>query len=326
MKYCSHIAILFAGVFMVGTAMAGEGSADDVRGRLSAIALPDPGDGKLATILQLGPDRPSAPTLLVIRAANGTHASAHPHPQIARWRSPSELIVQSNERPVRAGSGARITRVDASGRELAELFDRQALSSPHPSPDGTSLALTRTDSTEGRLEIYDFGDGASELGQPRTFDVSPIYALAWSPDAKRIALGVGVVGRTGKEWPRLHILDVASGSIRRVEDSGQENGVQPLFWAPQGLFVRSATGILRCDPDKGACERIYDPGQPHRQVLRGTPVGDSKAWVLVVDSSSDPLETRGNELHEVDLLNGGGKRLLRLPEGTFFRDIDWSPE
>lgn len=326
MKYYGHIAILFAGVFMAGTAMAGEGSADDVRERLSAIALPPPGNGKLAAILQLGPDRPSEPTLLVIREANETHASPHPHPQMARWRSPSELIVQSNERPVRAGSGARISRVDATGRELAELFDRQALSSPHPSPDGKSLALTRTASGKGRLEIYDFGDGANELGPPHTFDVSPIYALAWSPDATRIALGVGVLERTGKEWSRLRVLDVASGEVRQVEDGDQENGVQPLFWTPQGLFVRSATGILRCDRDKGGCETIFDPGRPHRRVVRGTPVGDNKAWVLVVDTSNDPLEMRGNELHEVDLVKGGGKRLLRLPEGIFFRDIDWSPE
>lgn len=321
-----HMVILFAGVLMAGATMADERSADDVRQRLSAIELPHPGNGKLAAILQSGYDRPAEPALLVIRTATESYASPLPHPQMARWRSPSELIVQSHDRPVRAGSGARISRVDTSGRELAELLDRQALSSPQPSPDGKRLALTRTTSGEGRLEVYELGDGASELGAPRTFDVSPIYALAWSPDATRIALGIGVVERTGKESSRLHILDVASGTVRKVEDGGRENGVQPLFWTPQGLFVRSADGILRCEPDRGGCEPVYDPSQSRGRVLRGTPVAENKAWVLVVDPTRDPLEMRGNELHEVDLVKGGGKRLLHLPDGFFLQDIDWSPE
>jgi hypothetical protein len=311
-------------VAATGHAMAAEQRSETATAKLLAVEIPHPGAGTLATVRSLGPNRPSEPSLLVISRPDESRAAENAHPDEARWRTPQELIVDSFDRPVRNGSGTRITRVDTNGREIGEIFDRAMRVAPRPSPDGRWLALTAQHATTGkqRLEIYDLG-GGDQLGEPRVFRELPPYNLAWSPDGKYIAVGVGIVEPTGKVWPRLRILDVAAGTIRSVNDGGRPDGVRPLFWTEEGLFVESEPGIRRCDLDGAGCVVHYDVGYPRFRARAGTPIGNGKAWILVTDFARDAFEVRGHELHEIDLVNGGGRRLLRLPDGIFLNDISW---
>lgn len=308
-------------------AMAAEPRSQEDVARMLAIDMPHPGKGKLATVRSLGPNRPSEPSMLVIATADGSVVAGNAHPDEARWRNPTELIVDSFDRPIRDRSSTRITRVDAGGREIAELFDRTLHSAPRPSPDGRWLALTTLHGKTGKQRLEIFGFGADDrLGEPRVFHELPPYNLAWSPDGRHIAVGVGVVEPTGKVWPRLRILDVAAGTIREVADGGRPDGVRPMFWTEEGLFVESEPGVRRCDLDGGGCRVHYDVGYPRFRARAATPVGNGKAWVLVTDFARDAFETRGHELHEMDLVHGGGRRLLRLPDGVFLEDISWIGE
>ncbi|MBC8292749.1 MAG: hypothetical protein H8E45_06230 [Proteobacteria bacterium] len=58
-------------------------------------------------------------------------------------------------------------------------------------------------------------------------------------------------------------------------------------------------------------------------MLEGRQVNDHKALLLVKDFTVDPLEARAKEIHEVNLVTGEGRVLLRLPDGVFISDLDW---
>lgn len=304
--------------------MAVEQRSEAATAKLLAVEVPHPGTGSLATVRSLGPDRPSEPALLVISRPGEHRAAENTHPREARWRTRSELIVDSNDRPLENHTRTRVTRVDTNGREIGEIFDRTMRHAPRPSPDGRWLAITaQTETGRQRLEIYDLGSRGDGPAEPRVFEELPPYDLAWSPDGKYVAVGVGVVEPDGKVWPRLRILDLATGTLRKVNDGGRPDGVRPLFWTEEGLFVESEPGVRRCDLEGAGCSVHYDLGSPRFRARTGTPVGSGKAWILVTDHERDPFEIRGHELHEVDLVDGGGRRLLRLPDGVFLNDISW---
>lgn len=131
----------------------------------------------------------------------------------------------------------------------------------------------------------------------------------------------------GRVWPRLHILDLASGEIRRIADAvpprkRELSGTTPLIWTEHGLFASAQSRILRCDPEGDGC-RVVHTFEDYQIVRGGTHVGGGRAYVLITDIRPDVFEIRANELHEVDLVRGGGKLLLRLPDGVFLDDIDW---
>ena len=111
------------------------------------------------------------------------------------------------------------------------------------------------------------------------------------------------------------------------EDRGETGGLRPLFWTDRGIYgkhQRDAGRLLRCDPGGSGCRPVYNPG-PHRRIAGGRRAGADTALLLVED---DRIELRwaANEIHQVDLATGEGGGLLRLPEGVFISDIDWSPD
>jgi len=298
------------------------------------FAIPAPASGKIVSVRALGPDRPLEPRVAVVATASEPNGTVLPvqHPRFARWRAPDELLIHASIRPSRDGSGNRVFRYSLSRGEMGDLADRNGLGTPFPSPDGNLVALARVGSepAEKGLAIYPLVAEpvlGLRLGDPKMFRDPSAFQLAWNVDSRHLAVSVLMATARGRLWPRLHLIDLASGEMRRIDDAvpprkREPSGTWPLFWTKQGLFASSQRGVLRCDPDGAGCTSIYEPGE-HWRVSGGTAVGDGKAYVLVTDLRPDPLETRANELHEVDLVNGGGKRILRTPANTFIEDIDW---
>jgi len=116
------------------------------------------------------------------------------------------------------GQATRVTRTLAPEEELTWA------------PDSRRLAYTSRRSGGPKLYLYDFGSGEERaLTTGDGSDVTPRF----SPDGGRIAFV-----RDGRE---LHVLDVASGSDRRVAEGQLWDAPftlpEPLVWSPDGEWL-----------------------------------------------------------------------------------------
>lgn len=180
------------------------------------------------------------------------------------------------------------------------------------------------------LEIYpvvrDSPEGFS-LREPTVIPKIRVVDAAWSQDSAKMLLAIHLPTPEHRYFPRLHILDVESGSITQIADAVppldlEPGGTRPLAWTAAGLFAHSQSRVLRCDPTGGGCTLVHE-FEDWQRIRGGTAVGDGRAYVLVTDIRPNPFETRANELHEVDLLGGSAKLLVRMPDDVFLEDIDW---
>ena len=310
-----------------------------------SFAIPFEGPGQLASIWSWGIVRPwSGRWALVVARRGRIQRLPFESPDRVRWRSPRELIVENTIPPQRSGGGRRMLRITPDGEILEVLSDRGLLTFAEPSPDGRWLALSRHDREGQRtVEIRDLEGGFAPTrvhhapGDPlaRYFATRKIWI--WSPDGSQLAVAVrGWISRekpghftertvlVARDRPGFELLpDRVPG-----EDRGETGGLRPLFWTERGIYgkhQRDAGRLLRCDPGGGGCRLVYEAG-PHRVFLEGRTAGDDVALLLVVDFRVDPFEGRSVEIHQLDLATGEGGVLLRLPEGVFISDIDWSPD
>lgn len=304
----------------------------------SSFEVPFHGPGQLATIWSWGRNRPDVNKALVVTAHGRSRRLEIEAPSRVRWGSPSELIVEQFVRPVRNASGIRILRVSPQGEVREVLSDRRGLAEAEPSPDGSSVLLVRyNENGFQRLELRSLVDDLRLLTvyPPPTDPNTGFYGHpVWSPDGSKFAVGLDVPNpRTHHLHARLAIVSRDTPGYTRVPDSppGEEpveGGVPPLFWGEDGIYVRTTkigSGLLRCDPEGSGCTPVYAPGR-HRLVLGGRPVGDHEALLLVKDFRVDWLEARSKEIHQVDLATGEGHVLLRLPDGVFVDDLDWTAD
>lgn len=293
--------------------------------------VPSPDSGTLATVRSVGHNRPSEPKFLYLDRTGHSHRVAVDLPNTVRWRTPAELVVRQSRTSVDATSGGRVVRIDRDGRELGVVDATAHVMNVRPSPDANEVAWIRIHPITGKLtlEVYPLqsdGDRDPILGKPITIPNRRFHEIVWSPDSKRIALGISLAASSGRASSRLHMLDLGSQEVTLVPDGLTEDpgpaGVNPLLWNDDGLFAKTQNRILRCDPSGGGCSTVH-AFEDFRVIRSATAVGGGRAYVLVTDVRPDVFETRANELFQVDLAKGGAERLLRTPENVFLDDIDW---
>lgn len=304
----------------------------------SSFEIPFDGPGQLATIWSSGRDCPDGERVLVLTTHGQSRRVGIEAPRRARWRSPTELLVEQHVLPVRDGSGTRILRMTPEGKVLEVLSDREGLGNVEPSPDGRAVLLEQ-DNQKGFLgfEVRSLAEDFRLLAdhpKPTSREIGSMPTPpVWSPDGSKFAVGLlapNLPKEPGRLYARIAIISRDTPGYTRVPDSppGQEpleGGVIPLFWKEDGIYVRTTkigSGLLRCDPEGSGCTPVYAPGE-HRLVLEGRPVAGHKALLLVKDFTVDPLEARAKEIHEVNLATGEGRVLLRLPDEVFVSDLDW---
>ncbi len=215
---------------------------------------------------------------------------------------------------------ASIWKVDSKGGQ-AEQVTASAGYHAHPawSPDGASIAYIsgsnprgRFAKIAGRLMVVDVSSGRErEIKTPRQTLGTP----AWSPDSKKIVVGVEGIGGV-----LLHEVDVAGGAVRPIETRPQGNNPTMMYrdsyrrlgrwmeagWSPDGKEVfyagdRQGSPQLWSLPAGGPDFYIRKPLTPYTH--------DD-----IVNLDGVTALPSGDIVYSADLINGAGNfELYRIP-------------
>jgi hypothetical protein len=222
--------------------------------------------------------------------------------------------------------------MDRTGKIL-ETITTDRFVEPEPASDGLRLAVGHVvhDGGTTSLEIRDLANGFRLLNAFSPDEIALWLGAhpTWAPDGKRLVVSIRSDDSDIGEHlqPRLAIVSPDSGTVERlyVDRKSRKRvprGMAPIFWHPRGIYVSSARGVLRCDPEGKGCDVVYNPGEA-RHVIGGTAFGENEALLLVKDVKADPLEPRAKEIHRLNLATGKGELWVRMPEDVFVSDIDW---
>ncbi len=174
---------------------------------------------------------------------------------------------------------------------------------PHPSPDGTQIAL----STRGRQEDLHVLDLESGVLRQLTRDLARDRGPQWSPDGSRIAF---YSNRSGTY--QLWVVEADGSGLRQITDVA--DGAWFPLWSPDGARVAFPTGKATCivtvgDAPAAAAECLPDVSDDRwfeardwspdgrwlvgNQSLRtGAMVPEVLLWSLEAEEYR-PVETRG---------------------------------
>jgi dipeptidyl aminopeptidase/acylaminoacyl peptidase len=129
-----------------------------------------------------------------------------------------------------------------------DYFAFEALSDPHFSPDGATIAyvVTTVDQKQNRRRSEIWTVAADGSGEPLLLTTSPQSSNSprWSPDGKSIAFlsSRPAAGEADAPKNQVWLLPLTGGEARRVTDL--TNGVNSFQWSPDGrkLVVVSRSG------------------------------------------------------------------------------------
>src|SRR5262249_44087592 len=151
------------------------------------------------------------------------------------------------------GSGMIVCRVSlADGKTVWDVNDEN-MPCFAPTPDGRYVVKALWDSIQ--LLDASTGEGSSTVPLAMTHEQGPVGPLAWAPDGKRLALGIGggsvvVCNRAGREVRRFAATErrrasdkAASALGRRVPDDKNDR-VGALAFSPDGKWILSGSGDL----------------------------------------------------------------------------------
>jgi hypothetical protein len=201
------------------------------------------------------------------------------------------------------------------GRTYRQLDSVEAFFSsprlPLLAPDGSAVLLTDSD---GRPPLYhlDLRTGATrEIPIP---DRTGVWALAWSPDLRTVALVVGVSRQSG--GGELALLDVRTGSLLVRPDLGSD--VVAAAWAPDSRELAVQAGRNLVVVDATGTLRRQIPVAENRGLKPRVAWSPDGRWLGTVEYTRPGLGSMyGSGLELVDA-TGGGRPAPPLPEPAAF--------
>jgi eukaryotic-like serine/threonine-protein kinase len=131
-------------------------------------------------------------------------------------------------------SKRRLVWVDRSGKQLAPIGEPDLIEAAVLSPDGTRIAIERTDPQNKRTDIWTI-DPARDVRTRLTFDPASDSAPVWSPDGRQIAY-VSFQRSSGlAAWSLFITSSGGGGSERQLPDTGFNR--RPADWMSQGDLI-----------------------------------------------------------------------------------------
>jgi Tol biopolymer transport system component len=131
-------------------------------------------------------------------------------------------------------SKRRLVWVDRSGKQLSTIGEPDLIRAVVLSPDGTRIAIERTDPQTKRTDIWTL-DPARDVKTRLTFDPASDSMPVWSPDGRQIAF-VSFQRSGGLAGFSLFITSSGGGgSERQLPDAGFNR--RPADWMSQGDLI-----------------------------------------------------------------------------------------
>lgn len=201
---------------------------------------------------------------------------------------------------------------------------------PRLSRDGRTLAYVGLADSDA-LYVLDVEDGQARSVHSFGPD-EQVSDMAWSPDGTEIALVIEEVIDSDSADPAsplsfIHVLEVATGNMQRITDTGREHSVD---WSPDGsriLFGRSEpqpegekfrpNDLYLIEPDGTGEERLTNDGLS----MQGTWSPDGNR---IVFESYIPSEGAQTDIYVIDADGTGRTRLTENP-GMDYYPV-WSPD
>jgi Tol biopolymer transport system component len=121
--------------------------------------------------------------------------------------------------------------LDATGKEVGRFGEPGLYSMPKPSRDGSLVGLVRPDPDTGKGDVWVVDTSRNTMSRSTFADAATI-TYAFSPDAKRIAVGTISGAVSGGLW-----IQPTSGSGERVNLETPKNYANVTSWSPDGRYL-----------------------------------------------------------------------------------------
>jgi Tol biopolymer transport system component len=121
--------------------------------------------------------------------------------------------------------------VDRTGKEVGRFGEAGLYLTPRASSDGSLVALARPDADTGKGDVWVVDTARNTMSRSTFADASSV-TFAFSPDAKRIAVGTIAGAATGGLW-----IQPTSGSGTQEKLEAPKVFGTVLSWSPDGRYL-----------------------------------------------------------------------------------------
>jgi dipeptidyl aminopeptidase/acylaminoacyl peptidase len=186
------------------------------------------------------------------------------------------------------------------------------------SPDGTRILSKTRHEEDFEIAVHDRASGTL-LRATRSRDTQ--LSLTWSPDGTTLAF---LASRSGNREYRLHLWDLASGTVSRFDAPVTYTAAPPIRWSPRGdalvLFVGGGAAgdlvLVEAQGESKGSVRVLGRGVS-RADFRWSPDGKKLAFVSPDNPSGITVADASR--------HGGAARYLSLPPESLVQDLAWAP-
>jgi serine/threonine protein kinase/dipeptidyl aminopeptidase/acylaminoacyl peptidase len=200
--------------------------------------------------------------------------------------------------------------VDRTGKEVGRFGEPGLYILPRPSPDGTLVGVVRPDPDTGKGDVW-IVDTSRNTMLRSTFADAPSISYAFSPDAKRLAVGTVAGTASSGIW-----IQPASGSGTQEKLDTPKTFGNVSSWSPNGRYLflmvqnnatRADVYYIDLDGDKKLAPFIQSPANELNAVL--SPNGK---WLAYQSDESGRFE-----VYVTAFPGPGGKWQVSNGGGTF---------
>jgi Tol biopolymer transport system component len=121
--------------------------------------------------------------------------------------------------------------VDRTGKEVGRFGEAGLYMVPRPSPDGTLVAVVRPDPDTGKGDVWIVDTGRNTMSRSTFADAASV-SYAFSPDAKRIAVGTIAGTASSGVW-----IQATNGSGTQEKLDTPKTFGSIVSWSPNGRYI-----------------------------------------------------------------------------------------